>query len=903
MMTRLATLSFVAVALLLASCTSDDPPAPEPSPIATVPTSPAIETTATPTPTVPPQTTLASLDLPEGCQLFDEGRWNRPFEARVSTSLELRAAPCGQRALASASGLLVEWSPVGLDDPMLSAVLVPDGSGLWTATVTFPEPGSWRADLRLGIVAFFEVVAADGGLTHPYAGLPLPALPREIVVLDGAASEVRQRFIADFGGIGLLRNPDRLVFLRPRDGGARVVAADLATGEIEELLDVTSFTNVYSAPDGRAVAIEWGEPGKNLRHLAVIDAATGALTRYEDVHSSALNVAWAPDSSFLFVAGERLRMIGPDGNVRAERALPEGEAPLLMWAPDSSYTLVRFFGQQTRLERLDPATLVAEVVFDASAGARVTSLTGITIAPRSGQVAISWTEGSGEPIHISVVPADALVGAQLRDHLVATFELPGDFGDFGGLSWSPDEQSLAFTAFGVTIDDTPPSFPGSAMGVLDLATGAARQLSSSTEFYASYISAPVWSADGRTLFALRFPCTGCGPGTSGVDIVDVASGTMLQSLDDTSHLGPTADGAAQLLSTPAGLLRSDGRSAGELLVPATGNTPFSAQHVALDDGKWLAIAIASPRTQTLAAPVNGATLSVLGTQGSEPVVLLDTNTAVVRTSDGWARQRLNDGALEPYVASGGAYEKFDFVLSPSGALALDVDYEGFTILDAARPAAPAIVPRRPPVGVVWRRPAWSWNERRIAFADGTTIGIFNLETAQEQVIETDTLGIGLDSDQPFHQIWAITWTPDGALLFATPEALWSLDVDRGASATLVTEAPRPGAFTQGTLLSYSPDGGTLVAGTQFGIFALESDLSWRQIAPLGVPVGGGSLSWAPDSRAIAYVAAAGGAPEGIIVASLDGSGAYRLVAPPTALRVLGWLPDGRIVWVAAALGE
>lgn len=102
------------------------------------------------------------------------------------------------------------------------------------------------------------------------------------------------------------------------------------------------------------------------------------------------------------------------------------------------------------------------------------------------------------------------------------------------------------------------------------------------------------------------------------------------------------------------------------------------------------------------------------------------------------------------------------------------------------------------------------------------------------------------------------------------------------------------------MLAYGPDGETLVAGTQFGVFALDGDV-WRQLSAVGLPVVGGSLRWAPDGSAVAFAGAVGHAPEGIIVAPLDGSGAYRLAASGSG-RVLGWLPDGRLVWVSATGG-
>lgn len=52
---------------------------------------------------------------------------------------------------------------------------------------------------------------------------------------------------------------------------------------------------------------------------------------------------------------------------------------------------------------------------------------------------------------------------------------------------------------------------------------------------------------------------------------------------------------------------------------------------------------------------------------------------------------------------------------------------------------------------------------------------------------------------------------------------------------------------------------------------------------------------------VAFAGASSNASEGIIVAPLDGSGAYRLVAPGAG-GVLGWLTDGRILWTSVTGG-
>lgn len=222
------------------------------------------------------------------------------------------------------------------------------------------------------------------------------------------------------------------------------------------------------------------------------------------------------------------------------------------------------------------------------------------------------------------------------------------------------------------------------------------------------------------------------------------------------------------------------------------------------------------------------------------------------------------------------------------------------LLDARVPRANAITSRLTyPRGLVGS-PAWSANERFIAFGDGYAIGVVDLESGAEQVFELDAIGAGLSSDEPLDRLWALAWTPDGAIEFATSRALWRLDPET-RTARRVADAPRPGGFTQGTTLAFLPDGGGLVAATRFGVFAQEEAGTWRVLSSAGLPFVGGALHLAPDGSALVFAAESGHLPEGIIVVPLDGSGAYRLVAPGAG-RVLGWLADGRLVWVSATGG-
>src|SRR5690606_31029149 len=106
---------------------------------------------------------------------------------------------------------------------------------------------------------------------------------------------------------------------------------------------------------------------------------------------------------------------------------------------------------------------------------------------------------------------------------------------------------------------------------------------------------------------------------------------------------------------------------------------------------------------------------------------------------------------------------------------------------------------------------------------------------------------------------ALAWTADGAIEFATSRALWRLDTAT-RTASRVTDAPRPGGFTQGTALAFLPDGAGLVAATRFGVFSHEEDGTWRVLSSAGLPVVGGALHWAPDGSALVFAAESGHLP-------------------------------------------
>ena len=146
--------------------------------------------------------------------------------------------------------------------------------------------------------------------------------------------------------------------------------------------------------------------------------------------------------------------------------------------------------------------------------------------------------------------------------------------------------------------------------------------------------------------------------------------------------------------------------------------------------------------------------------------------------------------------------------------------------------------------------------------------------------------------------------PGGTFEVVAGDWVWRLDPASGDAEVLTDRLPSPGGWRSDVELSRSPDGRRLIALTRFGLFELQADRSWRFVNGKGLASRGidsARVVWSPDSNRVAFL----GDDLGIVVVGLDGSGAYELVkrdANGRLLKVLDWLPDGRIVYAVVAQG-
>lgn len=884
--------------LIVAACTSDGA-TPTPDPIEP----------AQPTPAGSP---IATLELPPGCGAFDQGWWGTPVISGSPVRMELRAASCARTALDalrdSGARLQVSWTPFGVaaDGSHAAAALAYDrDADRWVGEVTFPEPGRWRSEGPIGAGQWFEVGWDDLELMQPSPHLPFTG--QQVVVINERL-DAERRWVADTGGLGWLSDPERIVFIQPRDGGLWLVAGNVATGTVEPLAEVGPwpYSSVMPAPDGRAVAVEWGtvDGGRAFRLVA----SDGRVTEVMDDARVPLTVSWAPDSETLIVTGDILRLLGGDGAIRSEQPLSGEVTPGIQWAPDGSRALIRYYtAAGMRVEWLDATTGDREAVIEEGDGVELLGVGGMAITPGGDHVAVAWRDDSPSPT-LSVVPVADLTADALRDAVQIRY---GDGTDdlhyeIGGLSWAPDASAVAFVLVQHPLSDARRRLQDvrSSVNVLDIASGEVRVIAASQEqWYATYGRDIVWSSDGSMLFATRYPCTGCGPETAAVDAIPVAGQDQVRAFEDSVYVGPIGHGNIHLLSTPDGLVRTDGRDGG--VVVYGGSTPLfggawtaSPTHVAVVEGR-------GPGTALLSARPAGAETTSLGRTAREDWVLaaLDAESVLVQRDGRWALFSPTTGAVEPFAAAPPGPDPGRLVVSPSGRFLLSATAEGFAILDAMDPAAAAVVPPRPYPDTAGEA-AWSADERWIAFGDGFTIGVFDRESGEEHVFDLEQLGVGLDrTEDGRNRLWGITWSADDeAIEFGAGSRLWRLDVG-SAQATAIADAPRPGGFTQFTILSRSPDRQSLVAATAFGVFVLDEDTTtWSLISRAGVGHAGRALAWAPDGTAVAYGASEVGSsrPLGIVIAPLDG-GAYQFVAPGFA-QLLGWMPGGEVLWALPPAG-
>ena len=806
-----------------------------------------------------------------------------------------------------------------------------DADGLrWTGTVTFPLAGFWRPDLHVdgqsGMLQDSWRVAASAGLdTRP--GLPLPAIEYELTVLNVDRPGEPARWPAlESQGMAWVPGAKpgeaaRVVWVQAREGRDWVVAGDPTTGAVTALFEVELPVSLFGAPDGRAFVVidRLYDAPKRIRFY---DAERSKLI---DVAASRLDpgpVSWAPDSSVVLIAGDRTLMLASDGGpIRLDVELPFER---VAWSPDSTWAIAALrelptenAAPRNELVRIGVGTGTATHLLDEVAQGRVLTSPGAAVSPDGRRFALAWWDPSEPASKISVFDRDGPLPLRLEDRVVASYPAPGAPGTLQSLtsmSWTPDGTSLVVSMFAPLNGQMYP--PDTSIQVIDIASKSVRLVVAPRDGHYAY--GPMWvSSDGRALFKQWSSCVGCDGGRSGIDVIDLADGAIVRTIEDSVALG-TVDGVRYLLSSPEGLLSVRGLEPPRVLMSAKwrGSTWFSVQPS--PDSNRLAVAQAAGRTSpVIAVAPDGSAQTVLGYVRPEASVvgLRDASTAFVLDYEaGWAWSSFADGAVTPLPQQGEA--RPEAALETAVAVSPDRSVAAYWVPGPSKPevtlqllelrtgAVTSSVATSSQMKGMYL--AMSVDGKRVLFPDGDALVAVDVLTRSTVRIPLRRLGhpagIGIVS--------SATYGPGGTFEVVAGDKLWRIDPASGDARVVTDRQPSPGGWRSSVQLSRSPDGQRLVALTAFGLFELQLDGSWRLASGVGLDSRGPvatSIVWSPDSRRVAYLGSEGpGVPGalGIVVVGLDGSGAYELVKQSTGheMRVLGWLPDGRIVYAVITNG-
>jgi len=901
----------VALVLLVRSRSSGNERAPEPTPSATV--------TATEISTETPRSTarlvpLSELDLSQNCELFDAGKFDLLDSSQVvageRVQIELHATPCGTRALLpireNDDRLVVAWR--SSDDPELTvdAWFQYDlESDRWLGATRFDQVGLWVAPVESGFIKLVIVEWADYGFGAPVQIAATDGAPTDVGILEVDSGLARHWALAETTAMGWLRDPERVVFVQQRAHTNVLALGNIESGWVENVFEVGEHPTIAAAPDGRAAIVSWTD-NNGLAQVRLVSAVGRVLTP-ELGTVRAVRFWWAPNSELLLaVTEDELLVLSPGGGVRLRHELRGISDPRVDWAPDSSYALlIATPVAGTQIARFDAETLAFETMVDGDIV--LVDQDAITIGP-TGILALAWWELPGAAaVKLGVIEPQELVGVDLEAHVAQRFEAVEPLhASLGGLSWSPEGDRLAFSTMGILIPGGSRNTTSSLI-VLDVESSTVRELVGSEQFYTRLGESIVWTRDGEAIVARRAECNECQPDEFAYDVVSLANGSVSSS---STYPTAFADRSTRLLvlrSVLEDLDKPDAPPPAALdlvlasLFPGNTRAPSGA-----------AQALAIGPDVGLHLYVTGGDANVLGILASfevhtEVATLLGEQYVAVREGNRWVRVALADGTRQPYVASDVSGEGAALQVSPSGALALNLDASGFVVLDATEPEAEELGGWRAwPDGIGERREGLSWSsdESRFVIAGTGAVAVLDIRSGAAAVYPVDAMGVGLNPDEELGQPLAASWGVDGtSVLFATSEALWQLNPETG-QASLIASAPRPGGFTAGAVLSPAPDGSAMAVGTAFGVFLPELGGEWRLISRVGVPANGGELYWAQDASAVAYAGVTvTGHPYGVIEVPVNG-GEARLVAwGNDVLRVLGWLDGRRLVFGYQTNGE
>jgi Tol biopolymer transport system component len=560
-----------------------------------------------------------------------------------------------------------------------------------------------------------------------------------------------------------------------------------------------------------------------------------------------------------------------------------------------------------RVLRIDVNASTTSTVLEYGNGIERRGTDNLALSPDGKWVALGWLNTPDRTLRIAILPSDQPFPTRLVEHAVVTYQLPADPSRLewiDTLAWSPDGRQLAF-ALGA-IDSAPEAErPLTTLQLLDVQAGTVHELARPAQGY--YAGGPMWwSTDGTAVFKQWWGCYGCDGAPTGIDVADAASGKVVRTIEQAAWLG-TLDGARQLIATPQQLFAVRSLEPPRALILETQSAHASYVVAPSPDGNWLALTESFNSVDAVAAvAADGTSQAVLGTLPPGPGIeaMRDLQTVLTLGVGGlWTWSSLVDRSTQPLphpeapvptdkaapgFSSDARHLAYWSPTSTQGQLQLYV-------LDLATDEARALdVFTDEAAGM---HLAMSPDGRRVAYFDGDELVVVDAATEQSQRFAVADVGY----DPLAGHSSAFEFASADAIDIVSGEALQRLDLTSGA-VSVNGAPPLPGGWRGNVTLSRSPDGKHLVAVTAFGVFIQQAGGSWRQVGSGGAfgaePV---RFAWSPDSSRFAYT---GSGSAGLVVASVDGSEAYELVRGESGrpIGVLGWLPDGRIVYAVRAQG-
>ncbi len=598
------------------------------------------------------------------------------------------------------------------------------------------------------------------------------------------------------------------------------------------------------------------------------------VQRREGIRWAVAGDAATGDTAQLFPLPELARIDstpGRDGVV----VIDSNSGGLSLWRrgrlePLPRESLIRIEGKRS------VAVVRGDVVWTDADGTQVVATSGPDAAVRRAAVAPDGTRAAivyiaASTWRLAIMPWNGGVGGTaLADATIADLADTAPNRDMFEPVWSPTGAQVAVLRQEITAGR-------SRLEVVTVDSGAHSTLGTDGR-PGQWHGGPSWSDDGTSIFIGR------GNGYEGpplsLDVIDPATGALRGTVKNASASIAVPGGRLALSAEGLYRVASDGSSSLVAPAPLWGARP----PVQGDRGEY-GVRLRAALPGVFAIDPAGSRIDRLTTVMPErdargPLVLPDASLLFYQdhTPADWILLRLHPDGRTTNL---GALPRSLGPVSPDGTRVVRVPPRGAsTVLDLATlEETPLFAPGG--AGALW-----SPDGARLAGMSGRALWVSVLGSNTWTTFDLPTLGVRepiTPSSVETATTWA--WVDDNHIDFLASNGLWRLTLDDRRLERIAIAPPE--GFRAPVTMQRSPDGRSLVVATSTDLLALDHD-RWRSISSEGR---GGQLAWSRDSSQVAYLAH----DAVVVIAPLDGSGAYALLADTGYIVQLGeWLPDGRL---------